>query len=110
MSGFSIEAILTALGGTPTPLLDAIKAGQIRGAVGVVGCNNPKICQDLGHTTITRELIANDILVLDTGCTAVANAKAGFKDPERRSPGRAGTAGDLRSPENSPGPAHGLLR
>jgi carbon-monoxide dehydrogenase catalytic subunit len=49
--------------------------------VGVVGCNNPKICQDLGHTTITRQLIKHDILVLDTGCTAVANAKAGFKDP-----------------------------
>lgn len=80
VSGFSIEAILGALGGTPAPLLDAIKAGQIRGAVGVVGCNNPKICQDLGHTTITRTLIANDILVLDTGCTAVANAKAGLKD------------------------------
>ena len=81
VSGFSVEAILGALGGTPAPLLDAIKAGQIRGAVGVVGCNNPKICQDLGHTTITRQLIKHDILVLDTGCTAVANAKAGFKDP-----------------------------
>ena len=81
VSGFSVEAILGALGGTPTPLVDAIKAGQIRGAVGVVGCNNPKICQDLGHTTITRTLIAHNILVLDTGCTAVANAKAGFKDP-----------------------------
>lgn len=82
LSGFSIEAILGALGGTPEPLLNAIKAGQIRGAVGVVGCNNPKVTQDFGHTTITRELIAHDILVLDTGCTAVANAKAGFKVPE----------------------------
>jgi carbon-monoxide dehydrogenase catalytic subunit len=45
----------------------------------VVGCNNPRITQDYGHTTITRELIAHDIIVLDTGCTAVANAKAGFK-------------------------------
>jgi len=81
VSGFSVEAILGALGGTSAPLLDAIKAGQLRGAVGVVGCNNPKICQDLGHTTITRKLIEHDILVLDTGCTAVANAKAGFKDP-----------------------------
>ncbi len=81
VSGFSVEAIVAALGGTPTPLIDAIKTGQIRGAVGVVGCNNPKICQDLGHTTITRQLIAQDIIVLDTGCTAVANAKAGLKDP-----------------------------
>ncbi len=81
-SGFSVEAILEALGGTAEPLLDAIKAGQIRGAAGVVGCNNPKVTQDYGHTTITRELIAHDIIVLDTGCTAVANAKAGFKRPE----------------------------
>jgi len=81
-SGFSVEAILEALGGTAEPLLEAIKAGQIRGAAGVVGCNNPKITQDYGHTTITRELIAHDIIVLDTGCTAVANAKAGFKQLE----------------------------
>jgi anaerobic carbon-monoxide dehydrogenase catalytic subunit len=82
LSGFSVEAIVEALGGTAEPLIDAIKAGQIRGAAGVVGCNNPKITQDYGHTTITRELIAHDIIVLDTGCTAVANAKAGFKQLE----------------------------
>ena len=81
-SGFSVEAIVEALGGTAEPLIEAIKAGQIRGAAGVVGCNNPKITQDYGHTTITRELIAQDIIVLDTGCTAVANAKAGFKHLE----------------------------
>ncbi len=82
VSGFSIEAIVAALGGTPGPLLDAVKAGQIRGAVGVVGCNNPKITQDYGHVNLTKALIAADILVLDTGCAAVAHAKAGFKGPE----------------------------
>lgn len=82
VSGFSVEAILAALGGTPGPLLDAVKAGQIRGAVGVVGCNNPKITQDYGHVNLTKALIAADILVLDTGCAAVAHAKAGFKTPE----------------------------
>jgi carbon-monoxide dehydrogenase catalytic subunit len=82
MSGFSVEAILGALGGTPQPLIDAIAAGKIRGAVGVVGCNNPKVQHDKGHVELTRKLIANDILVLDTGCAAVANAKAGFKTPE----------------------------
>ncbi len=79
LGGFSVEAVLGALGGTPEPLLEAIKAGKIRGAVGVVGCNNPKIKQDYGHVTLTRRLIENDILVVDTGCVAVANAKAGFK-------------------------------
>ncbi len=81
VSGFSVEVIKEALGGTWEPLLDAIKAGQIRGAVGVVGCNNPKIPQDYGHVNLTRALIAADVLVLDTGCAAVAHAKAGFKAP-----------------------------
>jgi carbon-monoxide dehydrogenase catalytic subunit len=57
VSGFSMEVIEQALGGTWEPLLNAIKAGQIRGAVGVVGCNNPKVVQDYGHTTLTRKLI-----------------------------------------------------
>jgi carbon-monoxide dehydrogenase catalytic subunit len=81
MTGFSIEAILGALGGTPQPLIDAIVKGQIRGAVGVVGCNNPKIKQDLGHTELTKRLIENDILVVVTGCTSVADGKAGLMTP-----------------------------
>jgi carbon-monoxide dehydrogenase catalytic subunit len=82
VGGFSVESIVGALGGTPEPLLDAIKAGKIRGAAGIVGCNNPRIKQDYGHVTLTRRLIENDILVVDTGCAAVANAKAGFKQAE----------------------------
>ena len=82
MTGFSIEAILGALGGTPQPLIDAIVKGQIRGAVGIVGCNNPKIKQDLGHTELTKRLIENDILVVVTGCTTVADGKAGLMVPE----------------------------
>jgi anaerobic carbon-monoxide dehydrogenase catalytic subunit len=82
MAGFSVEAILGALGGTPQPLVDAIVAGKIRGAVGVVGCNNPKVKQDYGHVTLTRRLIENDILVLVTGCAAIANGKAGQMMPD----------------------------
>jgi carbon-monoxide dehydrogenase catalytic subunit len=82
VGGFSVEAIVGALGGTAEPLVEAIKAGKIRGAAGIVGCNNPKITQDYGHVTLTRRLIENDILVVDTGCAAVANAKAGFKVTE----------------------------
>lgn len=82
MAGFSVEAILGALGGTPEPLVAAIADGRIRGAVGVVGCNNPKITQDYGHVTLTRRLIENDVLVLVTGCAAVANGKAGQMVPE----------------------------
>jgi len=82
MAGFSVEAILGALGGTPAPLVQAIAEGKIRGAVAVVGCNNPKLPQDHGHVTLTRRLIENDILVLVTGCAAVANGKAGQMVPE----------------------------
>jgi len=82
MSGFSVEAILGALGGTPKPLVDAIAAGTIRGAVAIAGCSNPKLPQDLEHIELTRRLIASDVLVLVTGCAAVANGKAGQMMPE----------------------------
>ncbi len=44
-----------------------------------MGCNNPRIRHDLGHTVLARRLIENDVLVLDTGCAAVATAKAGLE-------------------------------
>ncbi len=78
MVGFSVEAILEALGGTPDPLLEAIKSGAIKGVVGIVGCNNPKVTQDLFHVEMAKELIKRDILVIGTGCWAVAAAKAGL--------------------------------
>ncbi len=101
LGGFSVEAILKALGGTPEPLLDAIKAGKIRGAAGVVGCNNPKIKHDYGHVTLSKRLIENDILVVDTGCAAIANAKAGFKVAESiryAGPGLKAVCGSLGVP------------
>ena len=82
MAGFSVEAIKKALGGSVTPLLEAIKSGKIKGVVGIVGCNNPKITHDFGHVNLTKELIKNDILVAETGCAAIACAKAGLLLPE----------------------------
>jgi anaerobic carbon-monoxide dehydrogenase catalytic subunit len=101
MGGFSVEAIVGALGGTPKPLIDAIAAGKIRGAVGIVGCNNPRIKQDYGHVTLTQRLIENDILVVDTGCASVATAKAGFKQSkalEKAGPGLKEVCGALGVP------------
>jgi carbon-monoxide dehydrogenase catalytic subunit len=80
--GFSVEAVVGALGGTLDPLLDAIKSGAIRGIAGVVGCNNPKIRHDYSHLALVEELIKNDVLVLNTGCNAIACAKAGLLLPE----------------------------
>ncbi|WP_462325154.1 anaerobic carbon-monoxide dehydrogenase catalytic subunit [Desulfoplanes sp.] len=82
MAGFSVEAVVKALGGTPKPLIDAIAAGQIKGAVGMVGCNNPKIKHDYGHVRLAQELIKRDILVVQTGCAAIAAGKAGLLLPE----------------------------
>ncbi|MDD1682134.1 MAG: anaerobic carbon-monoxide dehydrogenase catalytic subunit [Methanoregula sp.] len=85
MSGFSNEAIKGALGGSFKPLIDLIAAGKIRGAVGIVGCNNPHIRHDYGHVTLAKELIKRNILCVETGCAAIASGKAGLLLPEAAS-------------------------
>jgi len=82
MAGFSVEAIVSALGGTLDPLLDAIKSGAIKGIGALVGCNSVKIQHDFAHVNLIRELIRNDVLVVTTGCNAIAAAKAGLLLPE----------------------------
>jgi carbon-monoxide dehydrogenase catalytic subunit len=82
MVGFSTEAILSALGGSLDPLLDAVKSGAIQGIAGVVGCNNPKVKHDYGHVNLVKELIKENVLVVTTGCNAIACAKAGLMLPE----------------------------
>ena len=80
--GFSVEAIVEALGGTLDPLLDAIRSGSVKGIGAVVGCNNVKIQHDYGHVRLLEELIKDDVLVVTTGCNAIAAAKAGLMLPE----------------------------
>jgi anaerobic carbon-monoxide dehydrogenase catalytic subunit len=82
MVGFSVEAIVGALGGTLDPLLDAVKSGAIQGIGAVVGCNNPKVQHDYGHVNLVKELIRQNVLVVTTGCNAQACAKAGLLTPE----------------------------
>ena len=82
IGGFSVEAILNALGGSLKPLEDAIVSGKIRGVAGIVGCNNPKIKHNYNHVTIVNELIKRDILVVGTGCWATACAEYGIFLPE----------------------------
>jgi len=50
--------------------------------VGVVGCDNPKIPQDEGHLGLVYELLRHDVLVVQTGCSAIACGKAGLLRPE----------------------------
>jgi carbon-monoxide dehydrogenase catalytic subunit len=101
VSGFSNEAVLGALGGSPDPLIGAIKSGAVRGAVGIVGCNNPKLKQDYHHVTLAKELIKRGILVLVTGCATSAMGKAGLLLPgaaELASPELAGLCKALGTP------------
>lgn len=88
--GYSVEAIVKTLDGvtntqvdetgTTKPLLECITSGVIRGAVAMVGCNNPKIRPDTAHIELMKKLIANDIVVIASGCSAQAAAKAGLMD------------------------------
>jgi len=84
--GFSHEYINYMLGGTfrasYTPLNDNIINGRIRGVAGVVGCTNPRMKQDYVHVELVKELIKNDVLVVQTGCSQIALAKAGLTTPE----------------------------
>jgi carbon-monoxide dehydrogenase catalytic subunit len=86
IAGFNTENIFHHLGGrfrgSYRPLNDNIINGRIRGAAGVVGCNNPKQVHDYGHLAMMKELIKNDILVVSTGCSAIAAGKAGLMRPE----------------------------
>lgn len=101
MTGFSNEAIINALGGSLDPLVQAIAGGDIRGAVAIVGCNNPKIKQDSMNVALAQELIKKDILVLVTGCVTTAAGKAGLLVPDAISqagPGLQKVCGSLGIP------------
>jgi carbon-monoxide dehydrogenase catalytic subunit len=84
--GFSHEYINYMLGGTfrssYTPLNENIINGRIRGVAGVVGCTNPRVKHDWVHVEMVKELIKNDVLVVQTGCSQIALAKAGLYKPE----------------------------
>jgi len=86
IAGFSHETINYLLGGlfraSYKPLNDNIINGRIRGIAGVVGCNNPKEVHDSAHLAMVKHLIKNNVIVLQTGCSAIACAKAGLLVPE----------------------------
>ncbi len=88
--GYSVEAIVKQLDkvangnvdemGTTKPLIECITSGVLRGAVAMVGCNNPRVRPDYGHVELMKKLIANDIIVVLSGCSAQAAARAGLMD------------------------------
>ena len=46
----------------------------------MVGCNNPKIRPDYLHVELMKKLLEKDIIVVVSGCSAQAAAKAGLMD------------------------------
>ena len=92
--GYSVEAIGKTLDGvansqvdemgTTKPLLECITSGVIRGAVAMVGCNNPKVRPDTAHIELMKKMIANDIIIIASGCSAQAAARAGLMDKEAK--------------------------
>ena len=88
--GYSVEAIKKQLDtvtnsfvdetGTTKPLVECVKSGVLRGAVAMVGCNNPKVRPDTAHIELMKKLLENDIIVIASGCSAQAAAKAGLMD------------------------------
>ena len=86
VAGFSSESVFKFLGGTYRstyrPLNDAIISGRLRGAAGVIGCSNPNVEFEEGHLKIVKELLANDVLIVSTGCNSITCAKHGLMTPE----------------------------
>jgi carbon-monoxide dehydrogenase catalytic subunit len=86
VAGFTTDVVSQMLGGryrpSYRPLNDGIMTGRIRGVAGVVGCNNPKLPHDQAHLEMVKELLRNDVLVVQTGCSAIACGKGGLLAPE----------------------------
>ncbi len=86
IAGFSVESIKYHLGGTFRgsyyTLNDNIINGRIRGGAGVVGCNNARSQHNNECITLIKELIKNDVIVITTGCNAIACAMHGLLTPE----------------------------
>jgi carbon-monoxide dehydrogenase catalytic subunit len=86
IAGFTADYVFEMLGGrfrpSYRPLNDGIITGRLRGVAGVVGCENPKVSEGYNHVEMIKELIKNDVLVVSTGCSALAAAREGLMTPE----------------------------
>ncbi len=92
--GYSCEAIVKQLDtvtnsyvdelGTYKPLVECVTSGVLRGAVAMVGCNNPKVRADLAHVELMKKLLKNDIILVLSGCSAQAAAKAGLMSKDAK--------------------------
>lgn len=87
IAGFGLEAILKVFAAlnpaNPISVLtDAVKAGELKGVALFAGCNNLKGVHNQNHLEIAKQLAANDVFMIGTGCAAQAYAMEGLLTPE----------------------------
>lgn len=92
MAGFSVEQIIGALSKVNAadplkPLIDNIVANNIRGIVAIVGCVTPWDHYGYRHLVLTKALLAQNVLVVGTGCWAHVAGQRGLLEPNPDYPG-----------------------
>jgi carbon-monoxide dehydrogenase catalytic subunit len=83
LTGISVEALVSVLSAANArdplaPVVDAVASGDILGAVGIVGCPNPKLRYSSMTERMAALLLRNDVLIVTTGCVNHILAQAGF--------------------------------
>ncbi len=83
LTGISVEALVSVLSAANAadplaPVVEAVASGDILGAVGIVGCPNPKLRQSSMTERMAAELLRNNVLIVTTGCVNHILAQAGF--------------------------------
>ena len=81
--GLSVEAILDILSKVNQedplkPVIDSVASGDIFGFTGVVGCSSIRFRDGAMTEEMVKNLLAANVLVVTTGCTAHILGQAGF--------------------------------
>jgi carbon-monoxide dehydrogenase catalytic subunit len=92
VAGFSVEQIVGALSAVDSNdplglLLNLIISNDIRGIVGIVGCVTPREKFGYRHVALTKRLLAENILVVGTGCWAHVAGQYGLLKADPTYPG-----------------------
>lgn len=87
IAGLSVEAIVNILSKVDAadplkPVIDNVANGNIHGFVGVVGCSSIKFRDNAMTEEMVKALLAKNVLVVTTGCTAHICGQAGLLTSE----------------------------